>query len=951
MVRRVECRRVHPGRSSVFRTGVLLSSVALGAVIWTGPGQAQTSPAAPAQQSPQADLREFDIAAQPLSRALAAFNRQSGIQVSQASGSAADVGVNAVKGRMTPETALATMLAGTGIPFRFTGNRAVVVGADQIGDDAAQAPDDGSTVLDTITVATGGANATTGSGYQGTPDWVYETPSSLSVVGREAIQSAGTRNTRDLFNRISGVYAGEGNGSFPTVSPNIRGLQDSGRVIVSIDGARQNAQRGAGFGGSNYISNSGQAFVDSAFIRAVEVEKNTRAATGSAGSLGGKVEFQTVGAGDLIADGEQWGVETNTGTGTNNTFYQGSYLAATRLGETPFSLTGGFSSSNLGEYAVGKNGDQTTTEDLMKNMLGRSNWSSLAKLEGDFGDVETSLSWMHQDNSFVYGTSGGGSLNHENARNDSVTAKFTWDPESPLIDMKGLLWLNNSNTTEVREARTMDTLDTSDDIPETTIDMGTKSFGASLDNTSTLETAAGPLTLNYGAEAFRDIATSSASSTNITSNPNWESSYTAFSPPGRRDMASLFVNGTLEPVDWVSLTAGLRYDWSRLKGTARYQNRVISSVTTPGTYAQAVTTWAAYGQIYSVATYNLRTAICNTGIHPTTGTVYNADQKQRTCDALTATGEIVNGRWYSTGQAIIAPVTTPVTTYPEYEFEVDRIDSAWLPSATIEFKPVDWFRPYVSYSESYRPPTILEAFFTGGPPTDNVGVAYAPNEDLRSETATTYEIGTNVSLDDVLTGGDSLRLKASAFYREVEDYIVLGTIYTADVSTRTYQSFVNLDGTTRMKGLELEGNYDTGGFWIGGTASFLDTEWPSKTQVFTNGTTTTSGDIIATAGSVPPRLKLTVDGGMRFFDDRLSLGARLNHVTANQSYMLDTDTGNLLKLTDVYTTVDLYGSFEVTETATLRFAVNNVTDRNYIPANSDYTAPGRTFTATLKMKF
>ncbi len=943
MVRRVDCRRLHPGGRGALKTSVLLSSVALCAVMWTGPGQAQTSPAASAQQSPQADLREFDIAAQPLSRALAAFNRQSGIQVSQASGGAADVVVKAVKGRMTPETALATMLAGTGIPFRFTGNRAVVVGADQIGDDAAQTTDDGSTVLDTITVAAGGANATTGSGYQGTPDWVYETPSSLSVVGREAIQAAATRNTRDLFNRISGVYAGEANGSFPTVSPNIRGLQDSGRVIVSIDGARQNAQRGAGFGGSNYVSNSGQAFVDSAFIRAVEVEKNTRAATGNAGSLGGKVEFQTVGADDLIADGEQWGAETNTGTGSNNTYYQGSYLAASRLGETPFSIVGGFSSSNLGEYAIGKNGDQTTTENNMKNMLGRSNWSSLAKLEGDFGDVETSLSWMHQDNSFVYGTSGGANLNHENARNDSVTAKFTWDPESPLIDMKGLLWLNDSNTKEVREERPNET-------PETTIDMGTKSFGVSLDNTSVLDTVAGPLTLNYGAEAFRDIATSSASSTDITANPKWANRYTAFSPPGRRDVASLFVNGTLDPVDWVSLSAGLRYDWSRLKGTARYHDRVFTTVTVPARPAQAITTYAVWAQTYSPATYTSRVSLCN-GINPNTGLPVSASVATASCNILLQVGEISNSTFYAAGATIPGSTSDPIEINPEYTFEVDRIDSAWLPSATIEFKPVDWFRPYVSYSESYKPPTILEAFVTGGPPGKGVGITNAPNEDLRSETATTYEIGTNVSLDDVLTGGDSLRLKASAFYREVEDYIVLGTIYTADVSTRTYQSFVNLDGTTRMKGVELEGNYDTGGFWIGGTASFLDTEWPQKTQVFSNGTTTTSGDITATAGSVPPRMKLTVDGGMRFFDDRLSLGARLNHVTANQSYMLDTDTGNLLKLTDVYTTVDIYGSFEVTEAATLRFSVNNVTDRNYIPANSDYTAPGRTFTATLKMKF
>lgn len=944
MVKCVRSKGQSPHKGRAAKIGVLWSSVALCALLSSGPVPAQTVAPATGQHSNEADLYDFRIAGQPLSAALAAFNRQTGIQVSQASSETTEVVVNAVQGRMTPQSALSTMLAGTGIPFRFTGNRAVVIGTDGSDEAASVAPDDGSTVLETITVAAGSGKAVQGTGYQGTPDWVYETPSSLSVVGREAIQSAGTRNTRDLFNRISGVYAGEANGSFPTVSPNIRGLQDSGRVIVSIDGARQNAQRGSGFGGSNYVSNSGQAFVDSAFIRAVEVEKSTRAATGNAGSLGGKVEFQTVGADDLIADGRDWGVETNTGTGTNNTHYQGSYLAATRLGETPFSLTGGFSSSNLGEYAIGKNGDQTTTEDTMKNMLGRSNWSSLAKLEGDFGDLETSLSWMHQDNSFVYGSSGGTSLNDENARNDSVTAKFTWDPESPLIDMKGLLWLNDSSTTEVREARTNGT-------PETTIDMGTQSFGASLDNTSEWETPAGPLTVNYGAEAFRDIATSSASSTSITANPDWESSYTAFSPPGRRDIASLFINGTLDPVDWVSLSAGLRYDWSRLKGTARYQNRVTSTVTTPGTYAQAVTTWAAYGQIYAVTTYNLRTAICSTGINPNTGVAVTSAQRTSVCNTLTATGQIVNGVWYNTGQQITAPVTSTVTTYPEYEFEVDRIDSAWLPSATIEFKPVDWFRPYVSYSESYRPPTILEAFLTGGPPAETVGIAYAPNEDLRSETATTYEIGTNVSLDDVLTGGDTLRLKASAFYREVEDYIVLGTIYTSDVSSKTYQSFVNLDGTTRMKGVELEANYDAGPFWLGGTASFLDTAWASKTQVFSNGTTTTSGEIFAMAGSVPPRLKLTVDGGMRFFDERLSLGARLNHVTANQSYTIDTDTGDLLKLTDVYTTVDIYGSFEVTEAATLRFSVNNVTDRNYIPANSDYTAPGRTFTATLKMKF
>ena len=943
MVQRVALRR-HPFRKgSAGQIGFLLSSVALGTVMFCGQGQAQTAVPAAGQQSQQADLRNFDIAGQPLAAALAAFNRQSGIQVSQASGATTNVTANAVRGRMTSQAALATMLSGTGIPFRFTGNRAVVVGASQGGSDASVTPDDGSTVLDTITVAGGRVNATTGSGYQGTPDWVYETPSSLSVVGREAIQAAGVRNTRDVFNRISGVYAGEGNGSFPTVSPNIRGLQDSGRVVVSIDGARQNAQRGAGFGGGNYISNSGQAFVASAFIRAVEVEKRTSATSGSAGSLGGKVEFQTVGADDLIADGRTWGVETNTSTGTNNYYFQGSVLGATRLGDTPFSLTGGFSNSNLGEYAIGRNGDSATTETNMKNMLGRSNWGSLFKLEGDFGDVQTSLSWMHQDNSFLYGSSGGEGLNHEDARNDSVTANFTWDPESTLIDMKGLLWLNDSMTNEVREART-------NGAPETSIDMGTKSFGASLENTSELDTIAGPLTLNYGAEAFRDLANSSAYSETIAAKPDVASSYTAFSPPGRRDMASIFLNGTLEPTDWVSVSAGIRYDWSRMKGTTSYFNRRVTTVITPARVAQAVTTWGAWGQIYDVTNYTFRTAVCTTGINPTTGLAVNNVLRTRTCNALNAAGEMIDGLWYVAGDIVPATQEPPVEDFPEYEVDIDRIDSAWLPSATIEFKPVDWFRPYASYSESYRPPTILEAFLSGGTPSDDIGITYAPNENLRSETAKTYEIGTNISLDDVLTGGDTLRVKAAVFYREIEDFIVMGDIYTSEVSSRTYRSFVNVDGTTRMKGIELEGNYDTGAYWLGGTATLLDTKWPTKTEIFSNGSQTTTGDIFATSGNVPPKMKLTLDGGMRFLDERLSLGARVNHVSPNQGRTYDSD-GDLTEASDRYTTVDLYGSFNVTDAATLRFAVNNVTDRNYLPAGGDYTAPGRTFIATLKMKF
>ncbi|CAN7598023.1 TonB-dependent receptor [Agrobacterium tumefaciens] len=906
------------------RRAVLLATTAV-AVSFATPVLAQTGADTANSQRPggeQGATRPFNIPAQSLSSVVGAFGRQSGLQVTLATPAAGNVRTNAVTGSFTVREALSRLLAGTGVNFRIAGNgRTVVIGTGQSTVDFSAA--EGTTVLETITL-TGktGRNSIAGSGYQGTPDWVYETPASVSVVGREAIQSAGVRNTRDVFNRVSGVYAGEGNGSFPTVSPNVRGLQESGRVVVSIDGARQNAQRGAAFGGAtSYTASAGQGYVDVAFIRAVEIEKITNARSGNVGSLGGKVEFRTVSADDLIAEGENKGGEANVSRGTNGYDFQGSVLGAVRSPDGPLSFVAGYSRTIMDEYKIGTKGEARSTALTMKDLLGRDGWSTFFKGEGDFGDVKASLSWMHQENDFVQGAST--VIDRESVRNDSVVAKLDWDPESELIDLKSSLWLNDNMTHELRAERERY-------AAETNLDMGLRSFGGSLENTSRFDTAAGALSLNYGAEAFRDIATSVATSAKIAENPSFASSYTSFSPAGRRDVASLFLNGELEPAEWITLSGGVRYDWSRLKGSATYYSVKESIVTT------SVPCDLVRNHYTALEYFNRVFLPANSPIWASRYNVFLASIWPRTsANCMPGTG---------------ITTSTPVPEYPSHNVDIDRTYSAWLPSATIELKPVDWFRPYVSYSQSLRPPTILEAFFAGARPGDSPGYEYAPNQALRAEKATTYEVGANMSFDGVLLDDDSIRIKMAAFRREVKDYIALGYLVTDQVLDRTYTSFVNLDGTTYMRGLEFEGNYDARSFWIGGSATFLKTEWPEKTQVFSNGTTTTTGEIVAWPGDVAPKVKLTLDGGMRFFDEKFSLGARLNHVTPTQSRTLDTE-GNLREVTDPYTTVDLYGSYAFNDKATLRFAVNNLTDRKYIPAASAYTAPGRTFIATMNVKF
>ncbi len=101
---------------------------------------------------------------------------------------------------------------------------------------------------------------------------------------------------------------------------------------------------------------------------------------------------------------------------------------------------------------------------------------------------------------------------------------------------------------------------------------------------------------------------------------------------------------------------------------------------------------------------------------------------------------------------------------------------------------------------------------------------------------------------------------------------------------------------------------------------------------------------------VPPKTKFTIDAGVRLFEQKLVLGGRLTHVGGSEPAYGQL-VGNYL--TEDYTLLDIYGSYAFTESVKLRFAVNNVTDKAYVPSlgTASFPAPGRTMTASLNFKF
>lgn len=142
------------------------------------------------------------------------------------------------------------------------------------------------TVLDIITIS-----ATMG--WQA----VIEALSATSVVAPEEIERVQPTTAADLFRGVPGVWATM-SGDDPATAINIRGLQQVGRVAVTLDGARQDYWR-VGHG-------SGSFFIEPELLKQVTVIRGPVSNAYGSGAIGGVVAFETKSAGDFLRDGETW---------------------------------------------------------------------------------------------------------------------------------------------------------------------------------------------------------------------------------------------------------------------------------------------------------------------------------------------------------------------------------------------------------------------------------------------------------------------------------------------------------------------------------------------------------------------------------------------------------------------------------------------------------------------
>lgn len=851
-------------------------------------GLAYATSEALAQMSNKAQSQttfNFNIVGMHLSQAMSEFTNLTGVTVVYDHSQLANLTVNTVKGNFNATSGLHQLLVGTGISFRFIAKNQVVlslVNAEINRGAIGELAMDANTIqLDTLHVQ----------GYQADSDWVYQEPRSVSVISQEQLRRNPSRHAADMLEETPGVYSAVSQQD-PGLSVNIRGLQDFGRVNMSIDGMRQNFQR-TGHGQRN-----GQMYIDPSMLAGVTIDKGVSSGMGGAGVIGGIANFRTIEAKDFLTDGKNIGGKVNYATGVggrrNGTHLIGS--GAVALGNDKIDFLMSASERRFGDYRTGKHGK------IGENMTGISNDSSLAdRLKGRIADytgyvMRSQLAKMglnftadqrlqfsylrtqvSSDNASMIKVQKQGKNWNKLGSDDVITQNISVDYQfnpNDLVDFKTKLYYVN-------------TKDKQENLPyngSSAFDVTyiTKTYGFQAENTSSFYlTDTSTLKGNYGLEAFYD-KTKPDSDQAIKKGQALDVPYAvSMTPEGKRGVGSIFTNLHYNYNSWFDAYAGLRYDRYQLKGKT-------------GLLAQ---------------TYII-------GVRPAKKThypvFYDMDEKQ--------------GYLSPTLGIAIKPGVDWLQLFANY-------GKGWRPPAITEALITG--RPHGGGFESMSPNPLLK-------PEKSKNWEVGFNIFKQGLFTEEDKLGIKVAYFDT---------KVKDFIHMGLGLIPPGT----SGYSMSDAAFLNNLETTRFRGMEYQINYDKGNFytelsythmigknnfchkqaWLGGILRPINGSGmrPAVIAVVPDHRYDSSVgcNTMGSAEHMPmDRGSLTL--GTRLFDQKLDMGVRARY---SEGYSVSADkalANDMIYPPDWkrYTVYDFYSSYKATDNLTLRLSVENFTDRAYM---------------------
>lgn len=417
-------------------------------------------------------------------------------------------------------TALAAVMACGAVPIASAQDVETDGEAEKSAQSSAPSP---ATLLDRITISATMASQA-----------VIDALSGTSLVSPEELARLQAVTAADLFRQMPGVSASM-SGDDPSTAINIRGLQQYGRVAVTLDGARQDYWR-VGHG-------SGSFFIEPELLKQVTVIRGPVSNAYGTGAIGGVVAFETKSASDFLHADETWALSEKLRYETNGKGWLSSTTGAYRLNEDA-DVIGNLVWRGSDEYEDG-NGDlvRWTGEDVL------SGFGKVTLRPADGHEVKLGAVVQEYDD-VISGSSGSTSatLSRYDAKTrvENYTAGYTFDPQdNAYVDFAANLYHSTTRS------------DQSQVWPQSAIgnsryyDVATTGFD--LRNASRFDAAGMQHTLTYGA----DYAYLSG-----------ESDADHFGK-GEQQAYGGFLQWEGRYATWLDLTAALRYDGYRLDGSSK----------------------------------------------------------------------------------------------------------------------------------------------------------------------------------------------------------------------------------------------------------------------------------------------------------------------------------------------------------------------------------------------
>jgi hemoglobin/transferrin/lactoferrin receptor protein len=288
----------------------------------------------------------------------------------------------------------------------------------------------------------------------------------------------------------------------------------------------------------------------------------------------------------------------------------------------------------------------------------------------------------------------------------------------------------------------------------------------------------------------------------------------------------------------------------------------------------------------------------------------------------------------------------------------DASDEAVSPKIGATWKPVPQVLLFGNWGEAFRAPSFNEVYADDihfqipnlsvpgpmgpfGPPYF-VTNFFIPNPDLVPEESETWEVGAGVDFENLLFDGDSFTAKGSYYESDVTNLIDLEVnipftcfltpdqLFPGAPPCGSGEAFGNFSRNVNvtnaeLEGVEVEAYYDSRYFYLRGNFATID------------GRDADTGDYV---GVLAPDT-VFVDGGLKFLNGDLRLGARVSHAA---DFDKVTDPTNAR---DGYTVGDVYA---VWQPMTGRFkglrvdlGADNVTDADYDVVAAGVSQPGRNY--------